>query len=196
MAETRYTDAERPEPGTAEAVEAEFEVELAGLNDNETAQVREAISEAEFNNELDQLDVDAEIQQAQFAETDRAEAEELREDQVEAADRGDYETARDRAEDAQHELRDAAETHGGNLDTALSENARDVEVLSEAEFQQEAAESFEADAIDYAELDSDEGADASLDDAYDAADAADDAAQDSTDFADTGGDHSIYTDHG
>ena len=193
MAESRYTDVDRPESGTAEAVEAEYEVELAGLDDNEAAQVKEAISEAEFNNELDQLDVDAEIQQAQFAEDDRADAESLREQQVEAADAGDYDTARERAEQVREELRESSDEHGGQLDSALAENAHDVEVLNEADFQQENAEVFEDAAVDLAGTD---GADAAMDDAWHADEAADDIADDSTDFADTGGDSSIYTDAG
>lgn len=196
MSETRYTDLDENELNTVEAVEAEFEVELAGLNDNEAAQVKEALSEAEFGNELDSLDVENEIEQAQFAEEDRAQAEELREDQVEAADAGDYETARERAEQVQEELRDSSEEHGGDLDTAINENAHDVEVLSEADYQQEVAEDFDAEAVEYAELDSPEAADGTADDAYDAAEMADDAADNSTDYSDTGGDQSIYTDNG
>ncbi|MEO0421060.1 MAG: hypothetical protein AAF184_01910 [Pseudomonadota bacterium] len=191
MAESRYTDIDRPEPGTAEAVEAEYEVELAGLNEHETAQVKEAISEAQFNDELDQLDVSEEVQQAQFAEEARAEAETLREQQVEAADAGNYDAARERAEQVRDELRESSEEHGGQLDTALAENAHDVEVLNEADFQQENAEFFEDAVVD---MPSGEGADGALDDAWDAQDAADDAADDSTDFEDTGGDSSIYTD--
>ncbi|MEM9383508.1 MAG: hypothetical protein AAGA68_00475 [Pseudomonadota bacterium] len=191
MAELRFTDIDRPEPGTAEAVEAEYEVELAGLNDNESAQVKEAISEAEFNNELDQLDVSEELQQAQFAEEDRAAAETLREEQVEAADVGNYDAARERAEQVREELRESSDEHGGQLDAALAENAHDVEVLSEADFQQENAEFFENAVVD---MPSAEGVDGAVDDAWDAQDAADDAAADSTDFADTGGDSSIYTD--
>lgn len=188
MAESRLTDIDRPEPGTAEAVEAEYEVELAGLNDNEAAQVKEAISEAQFNDELDQLDVSEEVLEAQFAEEARAEAETLREQQVEAADAGNYEAARERAEQVRDELRESSEEHGGQLDTALAENAHDVEVLNEADFQQENAEFFEDAAVDLP------GGDGALDDAGDAQDAADDAADDSTDFDDTGGDSSIYTD--
>ncbi|MCR9279374.1 MAG: hypothetical protein NXH85_15565 [Pseudomonadaceae bacterium] len=195
MSETRYTDREEFEPETVEAVEAEYEVEMAGLNDNEAAQVKEALSEAEFNNELDSLDVENEIEQAQFAEEDRAQAEELREEQVEAADAGDYDTARERAEQVEQELRDSSEEHGGDLDNAISENAHDVEVLSEADYQQEVAEDMGEDAYDYAELESAEGYDESMDDAYDAADNADSQAAESTDYSDTGGDQSIYTDN-
>lgn len=195
MSETRYTDLDDQEPDTAEAVEAMYEVELAGLNENEAAQVKEALSEAEFDNELDSLDVENEIEQAQFAEEDRAQAEELREEQVEAADAGDYETARERAEEVQQELRDSSEEHGGDLDNAINENAHDVEVLSEADYQQEVAEDMGEDAYDYAELESAEGYDESMDDAYDAADNADSQAAESTDYSDTGGDQSIYTDN-
>lgn len=195
MSETRYTDEDEFEPETIEQVEARYEVEMAGLNDNEAAQVKEALSEAEFNNELDTLDIENEIEQAQFAEEDRAQAEDIREDQVNAADAGDYETARERAEEVQQELRDSSEEHGGDLDNAISENTHDIEVLSEADYQQEVAEDMAEDAYDYAELESAEGYDESMDDAYDAADNADSQAAESTDYSDTGGDQSIYTDN-
>lgn len=195
MSEPRYTDIDQPEAGTAEAVEVEYEVELAGLNENEVSQVKEALSEAEFDGSLDEVDVDSEIAEAQFAEEDRAEAEDLREEQVEAADAGDYETAREKAEAVQSELKESSEEHGGDLDSAIDSNAHDVEVLSEAEYQQETAEAFEADAEDYAE-DGSDAADSVMDDAQDSAEQADDYAADSTDYNDTGGDASIYTDNG
>lgn len=194
MSEPRYTDIDDATPGTTEAVEVEYEVELAGLNENELAQVKEALSEAEFDGSLDELDVENEIAEAQNAEEDRADAEDLREEQVEAADAGDYETAREKAEEVQLELRESSQDHGGDLDTAIDSNAHDIEVLSEADHQQETAEAFEADADDYAEQ-SDEGAESSMDTAMDAADSADAYAQDSTDFNDTAGDASIYTDN-
>ena len=177
MAETRYTDADKPEPGTAEAVEAQFEVELAGLNDSEAAQVTDAISEAEFMGQLDELEVDAEIQNAQVAEEHREEAEDAQRDQAEAVDAGDYGSAREDAAEVQENLAEA-EAQGASLDEATQENDADVEVLEAAEYQQETAEEFAEASLDSV----DDGvyeADSDMMDDYaaDAADQADDYAQ-------------------
>ncbi|MEQ8860909.1 MAG: hypothetical protein RIC56_19865 [Pseudomonadales bacterium] len=193
MSETRYTDDDKSEPGTAEAVEEEFEVELAGLNDSELGQVRDALTEAEFNGELGQLEIDETIQQAQFAEEDRAEAELAQREQAKEADAGDFEAARERAEEVRDNLQDAS-GHGASLEKASAENANDVQVLTEAEFQQDTAEYFGDAAVDYAEDGSEDSADASADDAADAADIADEQA-DQGDQDGTYGDQSIYTDN-
>jgi hypothetical protein len=194
MAETRYTEQDQAESNTADEVIAEYEVELASLNDSEMAQVKDALSEAEFNNEIDQINVEAEISNAQFAEEDRAEAQDAQREQAQAADNGDVEDAREKAEEVQANLNEASE-HGASLNEAQQENDVDVEVLTEAEFQADTAEYFEADSaesLDDGEYDADTDA---------AADHADDAADNAVDYteqADQGGtygDQSIYTDN-
>lgn len=193
MSETRYTDDERAEPGTAEALEQEFEVELAGLNENELEQVQQALGEAEFNGELDQVDMDQQILDAQFAEGDRQEAEVAQREQAREADEGDVSTARERAEEVQANLSEAS-GHGAALDRATEENAHDVQVLTDAESQQDSAEYFGDAAIDFAEVGSEDSADAAATDAADAADAADDNV-DEGDQDGVYGDQSIYTDN-
>ncbi len=194
MSETRYSDIDKPEPGTAEAVEAEYEVELAGLNDSEAAQVTEAISEAEFAGELEDLDVEAEIQDAQFAEEHREEAEAAQRDQAEAADAGDYTAAREDAETVQDNLAEA-EGHGASLDAATQENDADVEVLAEAEYQQDVAEEFSEASLESVE-DGVYEADSDMMDDYAA-----DAAEQADDYAAQGdqdgyyGNQSIHTDN-
>ena len=194
MAETRYTDVDQPEPGTAEAVEAQFEVEMAGLNESEAAQVKEAISEAEFNNELDSIDVEAEIMNAEFAEEHREEAEDAQRDQAEAADAGDYGAARENADAVQDNLAEARED-GASLDEATQENNADVEVLEAAEFEQDNAEYFADASLEQAE-DGVYDADTDMMDDYaaDAADQADDYAQQG-DQDGYYGDQSIHTDN-
>ena len=194
MAETRYTDSDKPEPGTAEAVEAEFEVELAGLNDSEAAQVTDAISEAEFAGELAEFDVDAEIQNAQVAEEHREEAEQAQRDQAEAVDAGDYGAARENAEQVQENLAEA-EAQGASLDEATQDNDADVEVLEAAEYQQDTAEEFADASLDSVE-DGVYEADSDMMDDYaaDAADQADDYAQQG-DQDGYYGDQSIHTDN-
>lgn len=194
MAETRYTDQDQAESNTTEEVMAEYEVELASLNDSELAQVKEALSEAEFNDEIDQIDVEAEITSAQFAEEDRAEAEVVQHEQAHAADAGDIEGAREKAEEVQENLNEAS-AHGASLNEAQQENDADVEVLTEAEFQADTAEYFEADSADSLE---DGEYDADTDAAQDHADDAADSAVDYTEQGDQGGtygDQSIYTDN-
>ena len=193
MAETRFDDEDTAEPGTVEAVEQEFEVDLAGLNENETEQVHEALTEAEFAGELDQVEIDEVIADAQQAEDNREEAEIVQRDQVEAREAGDYEGALDSARDVQENLNEA-NNQGADLDNAVQENAHDVEVLSEADFQQENAEDFTEASVDYAEAGSEDGADAAGDDAINAADSAD-AYADQSDADGGYGDQTIYTDN-
>ena len=193
MAETRYTEQDQADTNLTEDVLEEYEVELAALNDSEMAQVKEAISEAEFNNEIDQIDVEAEISNAQFAEEDRAEAQDAQREQAQAADNGDVEGAREKAEEVQANLNEASE-HGASLDEAQQENDVDVEVLTEAEFQADTADYFEAESAESLE---DGEYDADTDAAADHADDAADSAVDYTEQADQGGtygDQSIYTD--
>ncbi len=192
MAETRYTDADQAEPGTAEAVEQAYEVELAGLNESETAQVREALSEAEFLGELDHIDVDAEIQNAQFAEEHREDAELAQREQAEAADAGDYGAASEKAEEVQDNLQEASE-QGADLDEAIQENNADVEVLDAAEFQQDNAEYFAEASLDDADV-YDAETDMMDDHAVDAAEQADDYAAQG-DQGGVYGDQSIHTDN-
>ena len=70
MAEVRYDDEDR-----VEALEETYEVELAGLNENESRQVHDALTEAEFSGELGQVDMDDTILSAQVAEDNREDAE-------------------------------------------------------------------------------------------------------------------------
>lgn len=189
MAETRFE-----EDATAESVELQYEVELAGLNDSELGQVKEALSEAEFNGELDQIDVEAQIMDAQFAEEHREEAELAQRDQAEAVDAGDYDAASERAETVQEELNEAQQD-GASLDEAVQENNADVEALSGADQAQDDAEYFMEESVDNGTGDVyDAEADVMDDYAADAADQADDYAQE----ADQGGyygDQSIHTDN-
>ena len=193
MAESRFEDT--PEPGTAEAVEAQFEVELASLNESEVAQVKEAISEAEFNEELDDVDVEGEIMDAQFAEEHREEAEFAQRDQAEAVDQGDYDAARESAESVQENLGEAQQ-EGANLDEAIQENNADVEHLQAADDAQDTAEYFMEESGDDAPDDVYEAAieDGMHDYAADAADQADDYAS-SADQDGYYGDQSIHTDN-
>ena len=193
MSETRYTDADQAEPGTVEAVEQAYEVELAGLNENEQAQVHEALSDAEFGDALDEVDVHDEIHNAQAAEDLRGEAESERMEQARDADAGDVEGAKEHAMDAQAMLRDAVSEHGGQLDTAVHEATHDVQALSDAQEQLETAETFEDAAIDHSVEGQDQAADSSdavAEDAYDAAD----SNVDEADAGGTYGDQSIHTD--
>lgn len=192
MAETRYTDIDQAEPGTAEAVEQAYEVEIAGLNESEAAQVKEALSEAEFQGELDQVDVDAEIMNAQFAEENREEAELAQREQAEAADAGDYATASEKAEEVQDNLKEA-DAQGASLDEAMQENDADVEVLDAAETQQENAEYFAEASLEDADV-YDADADTLDDHAVDAADQAD-AYAEQGDQGGVYGDQSIHTDN-
>ena len=193
MSETRYTDADQAEPGTVEAVEQAYEVELAGLNENEQAQVHEALSDAEFGDALDEVDVHDEIHNAQAAEDLRGEAESERMEQARDADAGDVEGAKEHAMDAQAMLSDAVSEHGGQLDTAVHEATHDVQALSDAQEQLETAETFEDAAIDHSVEGQDQAADSSdavAEDAYDAAD----SNVDEADAGGTYGDQSIHTD--
>ena len=175
-----------------EQVVTTHEVELAGLNENERDQVVEALSAADLAGELGVTDINDLILDAQNAEGNRQEAEEAREAQAEAADRGDYEEAHDRALEVQDNLQDAV-NQGGQLSEALLETDHDVLVLSEAQWQQEIADEAVIDAVGYAEAGSEDGVEGALDDADDAQDGADDYGNQG-DQGGRYGDQSIQTD--
>ncbi|MCP5180588.1 MAG: hypothetical protein R3E84_02130 [Pseudomonadales bacterium] len=189
MAEVRYDDEDR-----VEALEETYEVELAGLNENESRQVHDALTEAEFSGELGQVDMDDTILSAQVAEDNREDAELAQREQAQAADRGDFETAREKAEEVGDNLADAS-AQGAKLSEAVQENDHDVLVLEEAEFQAESAEAFADGAVVFAdaETDSDLAAHEAIHDAQDAADTADDYLEQG-DQGGTYGDQSIHTD--
>ena len=193
MSETRYTDIDKAEPGTVEAVEQEFEVELAGLNENEQAQVHEALTDAQFGDSLDEVDIHEEIQNAQAAEELRDGAEAERVEQAKAADAGDVSGAKEHAMGAREMVDTAVQEHGGQLDVAAHEMAHEVQALTDAEAQLETAETFEDAAVDYGAAGQEDAADSSDDFADDAYDAADSNVE-QADAGGTYGDQSIHTD--
>ena len=169
-------DPKKDEEVTADEIVSAYEVELASLNEDEEEQVVEALREAEMSGELQVTDVDHVIAEAEAAENNRLETEEAQQLQAEAADRGDYQAAREHAETAQNEIQDAI-GQGGQYSEAALEIDHDVQVLSEAEWQQEIADETVVDAVAYAEGGSESGTEAALDDAEDAQTAADDYGQ-------------------
>ncbi|MFK7912280.1 MAG: hypothetical protein AB8B93_00070 [Pseudomonadales bacterium] len=193
MSETRYTDADKAEPGTVEAVEQEFEVELAGLNENEQDQVHEALTEAEFGDSLEDVNIHDEIHNAEVAEELRDTAESERVEQARDADAGDVEGAKEHAMGAEAMLNDAVNEHGGQLETAAHEATHEVQALSDAQEQLETAETFEEAAVDYSVEGQDQAAEGSEDFADDAYDAADNNVE-QADAGGTYGDQSIHTD--
>lgn len=183
MSEPRYNDADTAEPGTVEAVEQQYEVELAGLNDNEQNQVHEALTEAQFNDGLDDVNIQDEVQDAQLAEEQRELAEDFRVDQAKAAEAGDIAGAKEFAQGAEVHINNANQEHGADLDTAAHEVTHQVQTLSDAQAQQDTAETFEAAADDYSDPGQEQAAQTSLD----VADDAYNAAEDNVDQADLGG---------
>jgi hypothetical protein len=152
-------------PDTVEEFKEEYSVELATLSEEAQAQVLDAAAEAEFDGELEDVDINDAVNAADQADWSRRDAEDHKEEQFKAEEAGDYAGAREAAEKVEGNLQDA-DYQGANVDKASTEAGYDVQQLEAAEWQQEIAEGESVEAEAYAE---DGDADMAADSAEDAA---------------------------
>ena len=166
----------------------EFQVELAGLSDAEQANVVHALQDAADTGVLADLNLDHTVLEAQSAEASRAEAQAHQDAQARAADAGDWETARNEAQQAEYAMQDVRD-HGGNVaDAEVNQTQSDVANLDNANWQQQIADDNATTAQAYA-------AEGDADHTAQYADVAAAHAETAADYGSAGSAGGAYADH-
>lgn len=174
--------AELPEGEMPEGMSVRF----AELTEEGQAQVIEALAEQAYEGDLTEDSINEAVGNAETADESRENVEDLREQQAEAVESGDYEKGQDLANQAEYELREVDDLGGSEAEAEVLEAQTDQQELADA-----------ADNADYAQENadfamSDRGTESQREIAADTAvDYSADAAQ-SASQADAGG---TYGDH-
>jgi hypothetical protein len=116
----------------------EFVVDIAALDDDAQTQVIEAVQAAADEGALGDLDVDRTIADAQEVSERKEEVEEIHKEQAEAVADGDFEHAKELAQDAQWEMKEI-DDHGGESEVQMLEAERDEANLDQADWEQDTA---------------------------------------------------------
>lgn len=135
---------------SAEAVSEAYAGDIAALPEEAQAQVKATLEEAEAVGELDHIEMETLLVEAEAAEWRRDEAEASAERREEAIEDGDYDKAAEAAREVQNDLADARDL-GQTLDKAEAQAADDTLTLEAAAWDQSIAE----ESLDAAALDAD-----------------------------------------
>ncbi|HRO03034.1 MAG TPA: hypothetical protein PLS69_05465 [Terricaulis sp.] len=118
----------------------QMQIDNAGLSDMEQSNLMAALQKAEAEGSLESFNADNAILEAQWAEEARAEAEAFQAEQAKAAEEGDWEKAREMAENAEYAMEEVKE-HGGDVaDAEILEAQYDQMELENADYHQEIAD--------------------------------------------------------
>jgi len=128
----------------------QLQMDNAGLSDMEQANVMAALQKAADAGDLESFNSDNAILDAQAAEAAREEAEAFQAEQAKAVEAGDWETAKEMAENAEYAMEEVKE-HGGDVaDAEILEAQYDQMELDNADYHQEIADSAADSAAAYA----------------------------------------------
>lgn len=115
---------------------SDFEVQIAALNQDEQAQVIDAMHAAAADGSLHDFNLDHAVSEAKEAQHHRENVEELHHAQADAVAHHDYAHAHDLAQRAEWQVH-AVQDHGGEGDAQLAHAEADVQHLDDAQFQQQ-----------------------------------------------------------
>jgi len=130
----------------AEALTDAFRVEIASLSEEGREDVLDAM---EANPEMSQDDAETLLDRTEAADENRENFDELQKAQEEAMESGDWETAHDRAQSAEYEMREVQEL-GGDADSEILEAETDQHEIDEAIDEHEMSEQAATDSADFA----------------------------------------------
>ncbi|EGF92517.1 ECLF2 upstream ORF [Asticcacaulis biprosthecium C19] len=130
-----------------ETIAETYRVEIANLSEDGRDDVLEAI---EANPAMTAEDAEVLLDRTEAADAARENFDDLQKEQDQLMKDGEWETARDRAQEAEYEMREV-EDLGGDADTEILEAETDVAEIDEAMDEQEMGEQAAADAADYAD---------------------------------------------
>ncbi len=130
----------------AETLQESFRVEIANLSEEGREDVIEAL---DANPGMTADDAEALIDRTEAADEGRENFDELQKEQEAAMKEGDWDTARDRAQSAEYEMREVEEL-GGDAESEILEAETDVAEIDDAEDHEDAGEAAAADSADYA----------------------------------------------
>jgi hypothetical protein len=128
----------------------DFQVQIAGLEDDAQTQVIEAIQAAADDGALPDLDIDDTIRDAADVTERQENVEALHQQQAEAVERGDFEGAQEISQQAEWQMREI-EDHGGDAEQQLLQAERDQVNLDDADWEADTASGQVAAAADMAE---------------------------------------------
>ncbi len=168
------------EPETAPELPENFSVHVAELSDIGQAEVYEAL-------EAGELDPETILDHAQAADVNREDIADLRQQQADAAEAGDYEKAHEYADKVGYEMREI-EDLGGHMDNQIIDADHQEAALENADWNQDIADANADAAADYAEA-------GDFDHAAQYADTALDHAEVAADYGDQGDAGGHYADH-
>jgi hypothetical protein len=118
----------------------QMQINNAGLSDMEQANLMAALQKAADEGALESFNPDAAILDAQAAEAAREEAEAFQAEQAKAVEEGDWEAAREAAENAEYAMEEVKD-HGGDVaDAEILEAEYDQMELDNADYHQEIAD--------------------------------------------------------
>lgn len=166
-----------------------LQMQNAGLSDMEQSNLMAALQKAADEGGLEDFNVDSAVQQAQWAEEAREEAEALQAEQAKAVEEGDWEKAQDLAQQAEYKLEEVQENGGDVAYAEVKQNEDDQANLEWADYHQEIADDNADAAAAYAAEGDLETAEIYADSAADAAGAAADYGE----AADQGGAYAEQT---
>lgn len=156
-----------------ETLEDTFRVEIASLSDEGQEDVLDAI---EADPTMTREEADALIHRTEDADDRRENFDALQHEQEKEMEAGDWETARDRAQEAEYEMREV-EDLGGDAEAEIHEAHNDVAEIDDAIDKDDMAAQDAHDAADYAAHGMDGAADvygeSATEHAVDSAEAAD-----------------------
>jgi hypothetical protein len=168
------------DPETAPELPETFSVEVAALSDIGQAEVYEAL-------EAGELDAETILDNAEAADVNREDIADLRLQQADAAEAGDYEKAEEYADKVGYEMREIEEL-GGDMDNQIVDADRQEAALDNADWNQDIADANADTAEAYA-------AEGDFDHAAQYADTAIDHAEVAADYGDQGDAGGHYADH-
>jgi hypothetical protein len=116
-----------------------MEVRIASLTDEGQQQVIDALQDAQTDGGLDEDAYDHAVTNAENADYDRENVEELHTEQAKAADAGDYDKAQDYANKAEYELKDIDDLGGHEAAHEVVEAQTDQQELGTAQSDQDYA---------------------------------------------------------
>jgi len=168
------------EPDAAPELPEHFSVEVAGLSDIGQAEVYEAL-------EAGELDPETILDHAQATDEIREDIADLRQQQADAAEAGDYEKAEEFADKVGYEMHEV-EDLGGHMDNQIIEADQAEAALENADWNQDIADANAQTADAYAEI-------GDVDHAAQYADVAADHAVTAAEYGDAGDAGGHYADH-